>query len=225
MIFKVLGTSAAEAWPALFCVCDACDRARFRGGKDLRTRTSYMLGEAIQVDFPPDSVAHAIHYGLDTTALRHVFITHSHQDHLFPDDLEFRRQGFSVLEPDTVLNVHGNETVVNFLNERLRDPSELALRYHVLRPFKPVTVEGEVTFLPIPATHATPPERPLNFIIRAAGKTILIGHDTGWYADDTWDFLGERVFSLIFLDCTYGPSQGRLGHMGVPAVIEARQEL
>ena len=34
-----LGTAAAEGWPALFCGCEICKRARAAGGKELRTRT------------------------------------------------------------------------------------------------------------------------------------------------------------------------------------------
>lgn len=225
MILKVLGTAAAEGWPAPFCICDACDRARFRGGKNLRTRASYMVGDTIKVDLPPDSVAHAIHYGLDLTPLRHLFITHSHLDHLAPGDLEFRRQGFAVVAADALLNVYGNGTVLDLLNQRLRDPSGLALRYHQLRAFQPVTVEGDITIVPIAASHAGPLEEALNFVIRAAGKTVLIGHDTGWYAQHTWDFLFEQVLDVVFLDCTRGPLEGRLGHMGAPAVMEARLEL
>ena len=31
MKFKYLGTAAAEGWPAMFCSCDACNRARTSG--------------------------------------------------------------------------------------------------------------------------------------------------------------------------------------------------
>jgi len=34
MKVKILGTAAAEGWPALFCRCPACQRARKLGGKN-----------------------------------------------------------------------------------------------------------------------------------------------------------------------------------------------
>lgn len=39
MEIQYLGTAAAEGWPALFCDCEICRKARKTGGKELRTRT------------------------------------------------------------------------------------------------------------------------------------------------------------------------------------------
>lgn len=55
MEIQYLGTAAAEGWPALFCDCDICRRARAAGGKDLRTRTQSMIDGTILIDFPPDT--------------------------------------------------------------------------------------------------------------------------------------------------------------------------
>ena len=41
------GTAAAEGWPALFCVCNACSQAREIGGKEVRSRAAYMLGDLL----------------------------------------------------------------------------------------------------------------------------------------------------------------------------------
>ena len=57
---RILGTAAAEGLPALFCQCELCTEARKRGGKDLRTRTSMMIGDTFKVDFPPDSYYHML---------------------------------------------------------------------------------------------------------------------------------------------------------------------
>src|SRR4051812_28775351 len=91
------GTAAAEGWPALFCTCVACLEARRRGGKDLRSRAAYMLGETVRVDFGPDSYHHQQQYGLAYERLRHLLVTHSHDDHWFPTDLAYRKAGFSVV--------------------------------------------------------------------------------------------------------------------------------
>ena len=50
MELLVCGTAAAEAIPALFCHCPLCSQARERGGKNLRSRTAYQLGETIRID-------------------------------------------------------------------------------------------------------------------------------------------------------------------------------
>ncbi len=225
MILRVLGTAAAEAWPAPFCVCEACDRARFRGGKDVRSRASYLIGDAVKVDWPPDSVMHALRDGLDYALVKHLFITHGHFDHCAVGDLEFRRQGFAVLGEGAVLNVYGSQAVLDYLNGRLREPQALALKYHRLRVLEPVTVERTITVTPVRAAHASEEEEALNFVIETGRKSILIGHDTGWYAEETWDFLGTKELDVLFMDCTMGPQAGRIGHMGIPALIEVQQEL
>ncbi len=60
MELRILGSAAAEGWPAPFCVCPACAQARQRGGKNIRRRTSYQLGESIHIDWGPDSYASMI---------------------------------------------------------------------------------------------------------------------------------------------------------------------
>jgi len=44
MKFQYLGTAAAEGWPALFCNCDNCEKARKAGGKNIRIRTQVKPG-------------------------------------------------------------------------------------------------------------------------------------------------------------------------------------
>ncbi|GAI41159.1 unnamed protein product, partial [marine sediment metagenome] len=84
MVLKVLGTAAAEGWPALFCECEACRKAREAGGKDIRRRASYQLGDTMHIDWGPDSYNSMIAFGLDYSPLRHLLVTHAHQDHWMP---------------------------------------------------------------------------------------------------------------------------------------------
>ena len=106
------GTAAAEGWPALFCICEACTRAREIGGKEVRSRAAYMLDDRIRVDFGPDSNLHQQKYSLAFDKLEHLLVTHSHDDHWFVQDLGYRRKGFSVIR-ETALKVWGNEKVAN----------------------------------------------------------------------------------------------------------------
>ena len=43
MIFQYLGTAAAEGWPGLFCDCQACEKARAKGGRNIRTRSQAIV--------------------------------------------------------------------------------------------------------------------------------------------------------------------------------------
>ena len=46
-----LGTAAAEGWPAVFCKCDSCMKARKLGGKNIRTRSSCIIDDIYMVEF------------------------------------------------------------------------------------------------------------------------------------------------------------------------------
>ena len=45
MKFRYLGTAAAEGWPAVFCNCDNCMRAKKAGGRNLRTRSQAIIND------------------------------------------------------------------------------------------------------------------------------------------------------------------------------------
>ena len=60
MKIKFLGTAAAEAMPAPFCVCENCKRAMKLGGRNIRTRSQALVDDALLIDFPCDTYFHMI---------------------------------------------------------------------------------------------------------------------------------------------------------------------
>ena len=56
MKIQILGTAAAEGWPALFCNCEACRRAREKGGKNIRTRAGTLIDDQLLIDFSADTI-------------------------------------------------------------------------------------------------------------------------------------------------------------------------
>ena len=60
MKLLICGSAAAEAVPGLFCTCPLCLKALKEGGKDIRSRTAYQLGEKIRIDFGPDTFYHMV---------------------------------------------------------------------------------------------------------------------------------------------------------------------
>lgn len=92
MKFRYLGTAAAEGWPAVFCNCDHCHRAKKAGGRNIRTRSQALINDDLLIDFPSDSYHHALHCGLDFSACRYLLVTHSHTDHFSPTDLLMAHQ-------------------------------------------------------------------------------------------------------------------------------------
>ena len=225
MVLTILGSAAAEGWPALFCHCDVCREARRLGGKDVRRRTSYRLGDHVQIDWGPDTYAASVALGLDTSALTELVVTHSHEDHLTPHELWYRRPGFSLVPEDAILTIHGSEQVEQALHTHTTDDAYFRLRVNVLEPYREQALPDGLTVTPLPAAHAEGLGGALNFIFRRQGRSLLIGNDTGWWAQEVWDLLAGAGLDLVLMDCTYGARPDRGGHLGAPDVVEVKQEL
>lgn len=221
-----LGTAAAEGWPGIFCRCAVCRRAREAGGRNIRTRSSCIIDDTLMVDFPPDTYLHALKNNLSLDKIAHLIITHSHEDHFFPADLRMRRQPFAHLAADSVprLTVYGNSAVsqaLAFAETEPDMPAVLAIRE--VRPFQPFTA-GTACITPLLAAHMEN-EQCFLYLINSNGKTLLYGHDTGYFPEQTWEFLAGTHLDAALFDCTYGPEDNDIGHMGFPAVRRVRDRL
>lgn len=241
MKLHYLGTAAAEAVPALFCKCEFCQYARKVGGKELRTRSGALLDGRIKIDFGPDSYYHAIRDHLNYADLQTLLITHSHADHLLPSDIHCRRPGFAVLPEDQpALQIYGNEAVVAKLNV-IQHPR---LVYHAVHAFEPFMAEG-YTVTPLPAVHfvSRDPEKTsylvrcegltyardeeaVIYLIEKDGKSLLYGHDTGIFSENTLEYLKNRKLDLVSLDCTFaGKDSNFIGHMCAKQNLEMRRRM
>lgn len=228
MTFTILGTSAAEGWPALYCTCAACEEARRLGGKNLRRRAAYQLGDTIHIDLGPDTYAQMLQFGLRYDRLQHLLITHSHADHLSAAELMYRHPGFAVLPEDAMLTVHGNQHVrekIWALAEPLKGTLEdCRARFESVRLFQPVTLSEGVTATAILADHAGE-EVAVNWLLERDGRALLQGNDTGWWPEESWQFLTGRPLHVVVLECTYGPNKGQHHHLGAQEVLQVRDHL
>lgn len=224
MEIQYLGTAAAEGWPALFCDCPVCRRARELGGKDIRTRTQALIDGTILVDFPPDTYTHALNYGLRLGQIQHLLITHSHMDHFFPVELIHRHEHFGH-NAKGMLHVYGNETVEKaFYDAVLIDrfkvhPLDDSVKFIRLQPFEDFTAEG-YHIIPVPADHDRR-ETSLVYIIEKDGKCMFYGHDTGLnLSKEAWDCIFSHKYQLISMDATMGKKKTDGYHMGLPNDVE-----
>jgi len=64
MKLHILGSAAAEGWPALWCTCDNCRRARAVGGKNIRSRSGAIVDGVIKLDLCPDTYMQALRDGI-----------------------------------------------------------------------------------------------------------------------------------------------------------------
>ncbi|MDR2524918.1 MAG: hypothetical protein LBC83_01810 [Oscillospiraceae bacterium] len=232
MKIKYYGTAAAEGVPGMFCTCPTCQRAREAGGRNLRTRSQALVNDTLLIDFPPDTYWHVLQQGLPLPGITTLLVTHAHSDHLYPLDFEMRRAGFAHVEQNgrqhtEPLHIYASAATVRYIANA--DPINLtvdeAIDLHVVTPFTPFAVDGfNVTGLK--ADHDAKTE-PLFYMIEKDGKALLYANDTGYFPEETWEYLASTKPRLDFvsLDCTGIVENYRQHHMGVQANYDTRERL
>ncbi|MNI69126.1 Phosphoribosyl 1,2-cyclic phosphodiesterase [compost metagenome] len=93
-------------------------------------------------------------------------------------------------------------------------------KFHKVIPFEPIQTQT-ATIVPLLADH-DPLETCLLYYIEKDGKTILYGNDSGWFPEQTWNWLKDKQLDLAILECTTGRSLYRNNHMSVDAVLETK---
>lgn len=215
------GTGAAEGIPAVFCSCPTCQAARAFGGKDIRTRAQMLIDSKLLIDMGPDTFAHSLQYKVSLMDIRHVFITHSHSDHFYGEDLVFRAEPYGHDTLGLPLNLYGNEKVKLLLEKKKAvyndtDCFDNCVQYHCLKDFQTVTAaEYEIT--PLPTVHD---QAEVCFIFSihslADDKWLLYGNDSSIFPEETLRWLSGRHFDLVSLDCTCGNIPDVSSHMSLP---------
>lgn len=222
------GTAAAEGWPALFCECDACQRARMAGGRNMRTRSQSMIDDKILIDFPADTYHHMLTHGLPLPSIRHCLITHNHADHLYPADFAMRGPNFTHRKQEFPLTVYGSAptgTSLNSLLENKKFMSTNRIKFTKLEPFLEYSIE-HYKIIPLQANH-DPNTSPLIYLISDGASTLLYANDTGIHMKETWEYLEAKRprINMISLDCTEGTNVCSNYHMGLSANIEFANRL
>lgn len=232
MKIKYLGTAAAEGIPALFCHCENCIKARKNGGKDIRTRSQAIVDDRILIDWPSDAYMHMILHKIDYAEINTLLITHTHEDHFYPDDWGNRRPNFSHIDGCSQLNLYGSEDIkpafdemVGLRQERLEEDNINRINLHVVKPFEPFVSEG-YTITALKAVHGT--NNPYIYMIQKDGKSMLYAHDTDIFHEETWEYLKSTgvCFNLVSLDCTEGEKHiTYTGHMCIERNVIVKDKM
>ncbi len=243
-----LGTGAAEAVPGLFCNCEACQRARKLGGRNLRCRSSALVNDDLLIDYGPDTSAQATRHGLDLTKVRDILFTHSHLDHESSFDLWYRTQGSRLRGSLDLTHIWANNTALEkFLGQigvtlgeqygvklgqqppttdEVREELEdlFLLDANTLRAHETLTI-GNYIVHTIRANH-NPPEECLNFVVDDGKVQFVYATDTGLWEVEEWEFLEglDIQFDAVALDCTVGGDRMTGGHHSNKSYLLTKEE-
>lgn len=221
---RFLGTAAAEGWPALFCECRFCIKAREEAGKNIRTRSSCIIDEKYMVDFPPDTYMHVLNGSLNLNKVEHLIITHSHEDHFYPEDIHMRKEPYAHIYSNKTLMVYGNSHVKKrFLVTNVEKDQNNRIKFNEINPYKEYRI-GNASVIPLLADHK-PDEKCFIYLIKLNGKTLLYGHDSGYFPEITWNYLESFHVDGAIIDCTDGPGKSVNYHMGFPTALTVKKRL
>lgn len=229
MKLQYLGTAAAEGIPAMFCECDVCKKSRAAGGRNIRTRSQALVDDCLLIDFPADTYLHFLQHNVPLTTIKNCIITHSHSDHLYADELENIKPGFShIYKDDSPISFYSDEASYNLMTEtkkkcNISDDNLLLFRIPLYEPFD----AGGYSVTALRAAH-DPSSTPVIYLIERDGKTLFYSNDTSEYPEEGMEYLSkiEKPIDLISFDCTEACNDtAYIGHLSLDRCIRLRNTL
>ncbi len=232
MKIKYLGTAAAEAIPGVFCDCEVCKKSRAAGGKNIRTRSQALIDDKLLIDFPADTYFHSIVHGIELSKIKTCIITHNHSDHLYPAELWCRSENiayFDKVEPLTMYTAKSGYDAIKEMTDKHNLENTNRVIPKLIKLFESFEVEGyKITALK--ANHDAE-STPVIYLIEKDNKHMLYAHDTGFFVDETIEYLKKTGVKLDFIsfDCCGGLIQnenyGTYGHLNLVGDIKMRDVL
>jgi phosphoribosyl 1,2-cyclic phosphate phosphodiesterase len=225
MEILLLGTAAAEGWPAPFCVCRHCEEARKRGGPNIRTRSGALIDDELKIDFSPDTVMQMQQSGRNLSKLKTLIFTHQHSDHLDAQELEWAVKPFTQTPPPPI-QTFGNSEVIAEIRRVFGKlaPARLNLELNTVKAGDRITTAVGDEVWAMRADHV---QGATVLRIRRNEKVLFYGHDSGLYPAEAMEQLSDGVqLDVALLDCTNGSlDTGDRGHMGINGVAKMVREL
>jgi len=175
------------------------------GERNIRGRSCALINDTILVDFPPDILSYKVRYDIDMAKVSHVFITHSHLDHLAAGEFcYYHRMYANRNDEDSVLNIYGNEKVLQVINDAFvfdmgHCPDCISLNR--LDAFGTVDANS-VHVTAIPVEHDKR-EDCFIYLFESNGR-ILIANDSAYFTETTFQYLAGLYLDAVILDCTGG---------------------
>jgi adenosylcobinamide kinase/adenosylcobinamide-phosphate guanylyltransferase len=189
----VLGTGAADGWPAPFCVCASCTTLRGRG--EVRAQTSALVDDVLLLDCGPETARAATRAGRPLNRVHTVLLTHEHPDHCDPSFILWR--GWT--ERDEPLLVTGPAAALDRCADWVGPDDPIELREvragdvfdagdHAVRVVAAAHREGSVLY------DVTAPD----------GASVLYATDTGPLPESTVQACAGRRLDVLLMEESFG---------------------
>ncbi len=222
MQLTLLGTGAAEAVPDPFCSCRICETARREGGRHIRARATALVNDDLLIDLGPDVLTSLNAARAYVGGIKGLLITHRHLDHWHPDNLYWRKPGFTPTKM-APLTVFGPADALGDITPELAASAHFS--WQVVEAGDHWTLRAyEITA--IPATHGGGHLEPLLYVIESEGRRLFYATDTAPLQDAAWDLLRPLgPMNLIVMDSTTGKLPGGDGHHSFETFLETRARM
>ncbi|WP_235735033.1 bifunctional adenosylcobinamide kinase/adenosylcobinamide-phosphate guanylyltransferase [Nocardioides alcanivorans] len=199
MTLRLLGTGAADGWPAAFCTCSSCTTERAAGR--VRAQSAALLDDSVLLDCAPSTPLAAERLGISLADVSLVLFTHQHSDHFSPATLMYR--SWSSAAP---LTVAGPPDVVRTAAQWVLPDS--GVDFVPVRPGDSFT-HGAHRVRVLAADHATglgvedEPDAVLFDVSGPSGR-VLYATDTGPLPEATVGAVRDAAFDAVVLEESFG---------------------
>ncbi len=216
MKIKYLGTGASEGVPSLFCNCTVCKKAIEKGGKEIRKRSGFLINEDLLIDFSADIFSHMVANKIDLSAIKNIFITHSHEDHFYIPDLVMRTEADCFERTEKVVRLWGNQKIRDKFNKAIEQIGESTCITAGLSSGEEITI-GDYWVKTFQSNHIKG-EDCLLYLIKYNGKTYFHILDSDYPREEILEYLKVNKIKIdcVSADCTFGNLKEEYnGHMNV----------
>lgn len=213
------GTSAGATLPSPFCRCRSCENARKVGGKEVRLRSAFRIDRKTMIDIGQDYAAQAARLADEWFDVENFIITHTHSDHFNPL-LLWVRWDAALVGPKKPITIYLTEDAYRTLDEFLYTTpalidknaeymSEKSVIFKKLAFYETANIGGH-RVTPLRGVHNTVFEKnSANYVIDLAdGRRMYYALDSGYYSDETFEYLKGKHLDILIGECTFPGEYG-----------------
>ena len=226
---QFLGTGAAQGFPPVFGRSEFYNHIRESSREEIRSRTGFRIGNAHQIDISPDITWQLARHGLDLYDIEHLMITHTHGDHFAPlevFDAMIMTAEMSETVSDRPVKLYLSRSAAgwlkgsyfpsqkNFLTPQVLEKLESHIDIVALEYYQQYQA-GTLSFETIKGFHQAlgEDEFSINYLLSSGERNLLFACDTGFYSDETWEYLNGKTADVVVMEATFGIMADR-GNVG-----------